>query len=71
MNTNDIVYKVAAEARKLGDESIDMLRRHYSGALTKSGSRRETLGMTRGELIEAILVEELVEEFPKEVEDAD
>ncbi len=56
--TNDLIYALALRARRLGDFSIATLR---------SLAEDEPKHFTRGQLIEAILVGEFIEEFPKEI----
>ena len=71
MNVNDIVYKVAESARVLADEKINYLRRSAASqeAHTEHAVWMETRHKTRGEMIEEILTDEFIEEFPKDIEE--
>jgi hypothetical protein len=69
MNTNDLVYKVAAKAKALADESLVLLRIQVASkdATTHYAMMKESMHRTRGDMIEEILCEEFIEEFPKEI----
>jgi len=68
MNVNDLIAKVAERARYLADSKLDFLRLTHPGAEETLGRTRiVTRGFTRGELIEAILLEEFSQEFPGEL----
>lgn len=67
---NDLVYAVAKRARELGNEKMDELR--ISGAYNCDNDHQAKemyRGAKRGEIIEAILCEEFVEEFDKDFEE--
>jgi len=67
---NDLVGKIATRARELADQKIDSLRAAYpEDTQTRSELVRlvKEQGLTRGQLIEAILVEEFMEEFDREI----
>lgn len=68
---NGLVYKVAARARALANESMDYLRRSVASekATTDHAVWMETKGKTRGEMIEEIITEELIEEFDREFQE--
>jgi hypothetical protein len=69
MDTNDIVYAVAKRARELANKPVLELRIAVAEAATSaSGAVKETRGQSRGELIEAILCEEFIKEFPDTIE---
>jgi len=57
-------------ARQLAGESMDSLRRSVASpdCETPNAIRQDTIGKSRGEMIEEILVEKFVIEFPKEFE---
>ncbi len=69
-NTNDVVYEVAKRARVLTDGTMDYLRLEAcsdpEGRISEA--RKEFRGTKKGELIEIILTEEFVEDFPRTVE---
>jgi hypothetical protein len=67
MNTNDLVYKIAARVAVLATESLPELRYSVGTADTWNGAQRENRHKNRGELIEEILHDEFIEEFPKEI----
>jgi hypothetical protein len=60
-SVNDAVFELARRARELANLRMPELRRaaEYEGVDVGRG--------TRGELIEVVLVEEYLEDFPKEV----
>jgi hypothetical protein len=68
MTTNDLVYKIAERAKVLSSISIDALRRVFGTADSLHAVRKETIGMSRGDLIEEVLLDEFIEEHPKEIE---
>ena len=70
MNENDIIYKVAARAKDLCDKDLSWLRSEYSGeqVLTRA-AHQASIGMSKGELVEAILLEEFYVEFPRNIEE--
>lgn len=70
MNTNDVLYKIAARAKTLGNMTMDQLRLMGGyGCETANQSREMHKGKTRGDLIEFNLVEEFHEEFPKDIQE--
>ena len=69
MSVNDLVYKMAQRARALADSSILQLRMDYTGESTPSACRSNSLGMTRGQMVEAVLCEEFCEEFSRNIEE--
>jgi len=69
MNVNDLVYKMAARARILADQKMVELKLTVGTADGVRAAIAESIGRSRGDLIEEILLEEFVEEFPREVED--
>lgn len=56
MDTNDLVYKIAARVKTLANERTSVLR-------LIAGPKY----MNRGELIEIIITEEFCKEFPDEI----
>lgn len=69
-NANQLVELLAERVKKLADESLIMLRLEHSGSETRGGANRETRGMSRGELIEAILLDDYCEEIsPRRLEE--
>jgi hypothetical protein len=60
---NDLIYKIAAMAKELADEKMEDLRFRCGTDDTRAARRQECLGMTKGDLIEAIIVERFVEEL--------
>lgn len=60
---NALVYRIALKARNLADLKMPNLRDIESCADTAHARRMDTLGQSRGELIEAILCEEFLEEL--------
>jgi hypothetical protein len=69
LNTNDLVYKIAARAKDLANQKMPELRYANGTTDTFSGAQRECAHQSRGELIEEILLEEFLEEYPKEIEE--
>jgi hypothetical protein len=67
VNTNDIIYEVAARAKELADKPIMELRIAVATENFLTGILRETKGRSRGDLMEEILTDEFVEEFPRDV----
>ena len=68
MNTNDLVYKIAARVKELADQPVGLLRAIApSNCDTRAEAVREHRHETRASLIEMIIVEEFIEEFPKEI----
>lgn len=61
MNTNDLVYMIAARAAVLADLDLPTLRRVVE---SKQGHSK------RGALIEEQLTEEFCQEYPKEIVEA-
>ena len=58
-----LTYNLAERAMKLADMPIKALRRCCAENSTNAhAAKRETLGMTRGQMIEKILVDEYIEE---------
>ena len=71
MSTNDLVYKIAKRARELADQSLPELRYAVGTTDTWAGAQRDSSHLKRGELIEDILTEEFIEEFPKEIQESE
>jgi hypothetical protein len=72
MTINDFLGKVALRAKELADKPMDDLRAGYPELTdTRAELIRHTreMGLTRGGLIEAILVEEFSFEFDREIEE--
>lgn len=71
-NVNDLVYKIASRVKELSDESMDMLRLHCNQDCNGSNPvftlRKTMRGRSRGDLIEEILLEEFIEEFPRTIQ---
>jgi len=69
MSINDLIAKIASRASELANQKMDLLRLSYpeyvEGGLWEA--KKITLGMTRGQLVEAVLLEEFCEEFPIEM----
>lgn len=68
-DSNDVAYAIAKRAAELADDSMVGLRMTWAGHLSLHANKRATRGMTRGQLIEAVLCEEFVEEYPRELEE--
>lgn len=67
-NENDVIYDVAKRAKQLGELPIRELRILAGyGYDTESESIRANQHHSRGELIEIILTEELIQEYPREL----
>lgn len=68
-DTNDLAYAIAKRAKELANETMDELRLMLTTSAEGSihAARQELAGHTRGELIEAILCDEFVEEFPRTI----
>jgi hypothetical protein len=62
-NTNDLVYAIAALAKELGNKPMRELRRWVESDMGPSA--------TRGDLIEQEILDEFIEEFPREIEEPD
>lgn len=71
VNENDYLYLIAKRAKTLADMSMPQLRDTNGYNCDNSSQAQEkSRGMTRGELVEQILLEEYDKEFPREfVED--
>ena len=69
-NTNDIVYLIAARAKALAAYDIQMLRRAVASqeATTEHAMWKESAHKTKGDMIEEILEEEFIVEFPNDIE---
>lgn len=69
---NELVANISTRVRHLADEPIDSLRRAYPET-TETAAELVKLckdqGLTRGQMIEAILVEEFVLEFDQYISD--
>jgi hypothetical protein len=70
MTVNDLIGKIAVRARELADWKLDALRAEYPET-TETRAELVRLckerGLTRGQMIEAILVEEFTYEFDVEI----
>jgi hypothetical protein len=70
-NSNDVVYDVAKRAKELCDMSIDDLR--LMGCSDPEGrlgsARAEFVGCSKGDLVEQVLVEEFIEDIPRDLEE--
>jgi len=69
VTTNDLVYKIAERTKELANKPIDELRLNLGTADFKTPAIAERRYSNRGELIEEILCNEFLEEFPKSIED--
>ena len=70
MNENDLVYKIAERVKRLLDENtLFGLQSQVAGpnAITPHAIRADTRGKSKGELIEEIITDEFIEEFPGEI----
>jgi hypothetical protein len=69
-DSNSLVYAIAERAKELGDSTMYELRLCLAegDSMTRSSVYRELRGMTRGQLIEDVLLEEFVEEFTRSIE---
>jgi hypothetical protein len=71
VSINDLVGKMAQRASQLADEPINMLRRGYPET-TETDTQLvrfcKESRLSRGNMIEAILVEEFSLEFDQEIE---
>lgn len=65
-NVNDVIYSVSKRARELANETMDELRLMLTSSAEGSlhAARQEFLGCSKGELIDMILTEEFIQEFP-------
>ena len=68
MTTNDLVYKISERAKALVNQPIDELRLHLGTANFKTPAIAEHRYSNRGELVEMILCDEFLEEFPRDTE---
>lgn len=67
-NVNDLVYAVAARAKALADMPIPALRMACAeNSNTMHEAKGETLGMSRGDMIEKVLLDEFIAEFPADI----
>jgi hypothetical protein len=67
---NDLVGRMAERAKYLADLSIDSLRSYHPDVVGTGSTyecRQVTAGLSRGDLIAVILIEEFTEEFDKEI----
>jgi hypothetical protein len=70
MTVNDLIGNITIRARELADMKLDALRASYPEATDTPAElirHCKELGLTRGQLIEAILVEEFLLEFDVEI----
>jgi len=68
-NVNDVVYAVAKRARELADKRMDELRlANGYGCNTPSEARAKDRYKSRGDIIEELLTEEFIEEFPQDLD---
>jgi hypothetical protein len=58
MNANDLLYAIAKRARDLCDKPVSYARLCYGTADTITGAIEESKGMSKGEVIEAVLIDE-------------
>lgn len=74
MTVNELVGKITVRVRELANQKMDQLRLEYP-EVTDTGAELVRLckqqHLTRGQLIEAILVEEFCLEFDAEIPDYD
>jgi DNA-directed RNA polymerase subunit K/omega len=68
-NHNDLVYAVAARAKELGNMEMPELSRAQYGVDTPGQALKEFAHEDRGTLVENVLLEEFIEEFPREFAD--
>lgn len=68
-NENDLVYAVAVRVKALANATLPALRFQVGEADTWHGAQREGRGKTRGDLIEEILIEEFVRDFPRTLQE--
>ena len=67
-DTNDLVYAVASRTAELANKSMDDLRLAAGyDCDTPAEARKVNRHMSRGQLVEYILTEEFIEEFPPEI----
>lgn len=70
MTLNDFANKIILRAKELADRKMDDLRAAYPAT---TDTRAELIrlckeeGLSRGQLIEAILVEEFIQDFDTEI----
>ena len=60
---SDLFGKVLARVRELADMKMDELRDLLGSDDSRYARRQECLGMSRGRLVEAVLLEEFGEDF--------
>jgi len=65
-DANDLVYALAARAKELANMGMRQLRTAQYGVDAPGQAQYEFAHLNRGELVENVLTEEFVEEFPKE-----
>lgn len=68
MTVNNLIGRLATRAKQLADMSLPNLRYNYPDVEEASQVRSATRGLSRGQLVEAILVEEFSLEFDQEIE---
>lgn len=63
---NDLVYTIAKRVRELADKKMTELRSiNGYGCSTEQEAQQKDRGMTRGEVIEAIIIDEFCQESPR------
>lgn len=66
-NENDLVYEVTKRVRELADRSIPELRSDAGyGCDTRAEAIRINRHKKRGDLIEEIILEEFIKDFPRD-----
>lgn len=68
-NVKHVVEAIAERVRKLADESMPSLRLEQTGESARGAAKYAALGMSRGQLIEAILLDDYCEDSPRELEE--
>lgn len=64
---NALIAAVALRAKELTDKKMDELRDIFGEDESRSARRDQCLGMTKGDLVEAILLDEFCEEFDYDI----
>ena len=70
-NLNDVVYAIAERAKVLANQKIDELRRSVASqeAHTEHAMWSESRHKSRGDMVEEILLEEFIEETPRDIQE--
>jgi adenylate kinase family enzyme len=67
MDTNELVRKIANRIAEIGNISLENMRRSRTRAKSKMSAYRHSRGMDRGQLLEAVILDEFLEERPRKI----